>query len=67
MMLASTRSPRERSRAPIGDALGKRLELARRRRHRSEYGSTFFTTEAVTDIIGLAAALIEAVFDQPSA
>ncbi|MFL5910409.1 MAG: hypothetical protein ACJ768_07585 [Gaiellaceae bacterium] len=47
----------------IDDGLGKRLELARRRRNRSEYGSAFFNAEAISDIIDLAAALIEAVSD----
>jgi hypothetical protein len=52
--------------AAIDEGLGKRLELARRRRSRSEYGAAFFSDEAIRDIIGLATALIEAVSDQPS-
>jgi hypothetical protein len=51
----------------VEESLGKRLDFARRRRNRSEYGSAFFDDEAIAAIIDLAAALIEAVSDQLSA
>lgn len=41
--------------------LGKRLDSARRRRNRSEYGAAFFDAESIADAIDLAESLIGAV------
>jgi hypothetical protein len=46
--------------AAIDSALGKRLESARRRRNRSEYGSAFFDSDAIADAVDLAESLIAA-------
>lgn len=45
----------------LDPALGKRLDSARRRRNRSEYGSTFFDAASIADAIDLAGSLIAAV------
>ncbi|MGH2933976.1 MAG: hypothetical protein ACRDL2_05600 [Gaiellaceae bacterium] len=47
--------------AAIDEGLGKRLDSARRRRNRSEYGSAFFDDDSIADAIALADALIAAV------
>ena len=45
----------------IDAKLGERLERARRRRNRSEYGSAFFTEADVLDLVELVRALVDAV------
>ncbi|MGH2998822.1 MAG: hypothetical protein ACRDNM_05920 [Gaiellaceae bacterium] len=45
----------------IDGDLGRRLEAARRRRNRSEYGVAYFDQAAVADIIDLAERLAAAV------
>lgn len=47
-------------------ALGKRLDSARRRRNRSEYGSAFFDAASIADAIDLAGLLILAAESEPA-